>query len=206
MNYLAHLQLAAHTRSSLTGNLLGDFIKGPLPSPLAPEFDEGIWLHRKIDAFTDAHPEHRAAVACFEAPWRRFGGILVDMLYDHWLSVHWPQFCAEPLPRFLQHSYDQLLADHLLLADGLPAALKRMAEQNWIASYRHKEGLGRALNGIGHRLRRPVLLGDALTTLDEMDWHTCELGFLRFYPQLMAFSEQQLAHYRETGGHAGLRP
>lgn len=206
MNYLAHLHLAAHTRSSLTGNLLGDFIKGPLPSTLAPEFDEGIWLHRKIDAFTDAHPEHRAAVACFEAPWRRFGGILVDMLYDHWLSVHWPQFCAEPLPRFLQHSYDQLLADHLLLADGLPAALKRMAEQNWIASYRHKEGLGRALNGIGHRLRRPVLLGDALTTLDEMDWHTCELGFLHFYPQLMAFSEQQLAHYREMGGHAGLRP
>ncbi|WP_392399817.1 ACP phosphodiesterase [Aeromonas salmonicida] len=188
MNYLAHLHLAAHTRSSLTGNLLGDFIKGPLPSALAPEFDEGIWLHRKIDAFTDAHPEHRAAVACFEAPWRRFGGILVDMLYDHWLSVYWSQFCAEPLPRFLQHSYEQLLADHLLLADGLPAALKRMAEQNWIASYRHKEGLGRALNGIGHRLRRPVLLGDALTTLDEMDWHTCELGFLRFYPQLMAFT------------------
>jgi hypothetical protein len=29
--------------------------------------------------------------------WRRFGGILVDMLYDHWLSVHWPQFCAEPV-------------------------------------------------------------------------------------------------------------
>ncbi|CAJ1787400.1 Acyl carrier protein phosphodiesterase [Aeromonas salmonicida] len=198
MNYLAHLHLAAHTRSSLTGNLLGDFIKGPLPSALAPEFDEGIWLHRKIDAFTDAHPEHRAAVACFEAPWRRFGGILVDMLYDHWLSVHWPQFCAEPLPRFLQHSYDQLLADHLLLADGLPAALKRMAEQNWIASYRHKEGLGRALNGIGHRLRRPVLLGDALTTLDEMDWHTCELGFLRFYPQLMAFSSPTIARQAAT--------
>ena len=68
MNFLAHLQLAAHTRSSLTGNLLGDFIKGPLPTTLAPHFDEGIWLHRKIDAFTDSHPEHKGAVACFEAP------------------------------------------------------------------------------------------------------------------------------------------
>lgn len=206
MNYLAHLHLAAHTRSSLTGNLLGDFVKGPLPSTLGSAFDEGIWLHRKIDAFTDAHPEHRAAVACFEAPWRRFGGILVDMLYDHWLSLHWPRFGEEPLPRFLQQSYGQLLADHQHLPDGLPVALKRMAEQNWIASYRHREGLGRALNGIGHRLRRPILLGDALATLDDASWHNGEQGFLRFYPQLMRFSEQQLAHYRETGGHAGLLP
>ncbi|ATM00404.1 hypothetical protein CK910_19530 [Aeromonas sp. CA23] len=206
MNYLAHLHLASHTRSSLTGNLLGDFVKGPLPSTLGPAFDEGIWLHRRIDAFTDAHPEHRAAVACFEAPWRRFGGILVDMLYDHWLSLHWPQFGEDPLPRFLQQSYGQLLADHRRLPDGLPVALTRMAEQNWIASYRHREGLGHALNGIGHRLRRPILLGDALATLDDASWHSGEQGFLRFYPQLMRFSEQQLAHYRETGGHAGVRP
>ncbi|MGY3896487.1 acyl carrier protein phosphodiesterase [Aeromonas enterica] len=206
MNYLAHLHLSTHTQSSLTGNLLGDFVKGPLPSTLGPAFDEGIWLHRKIDAFTDAHPEHRAAVACFEAPWRRFGGILVDMLYDHWLSLHWSQFGEVPLPRFLQQSYGQLLADHQRLPDGLPVALKRMTEQNWIASYRHREGLGRALNGIGHRLRRPILLGDALATLDEASWHSGEQGFLRFYPQLMRFSEQQLAHYRETGDSAGLRP
>lgn len=196
MNFLAHLHLAAHTRSSLTGNLLGDFVKGPLPTGLAAHFDEGIWLHRKIDGFTDSHPEHKAAVACFEAPWRRFGGIIVDMIYDHWLSQHWEQFSAKTLSHFLQHSYDQLLADHQHLPDGLPLPLKRMAEQNWIASYRHKEGLGQALNGIGRRLRRPVPLGEALLTLDESQWQKCEAGFLRFYPALMAFSEQQLALFR----------
>lgn len=203
MNYLAHLHLAAHTRSSLTGNLLGDFVKGPLPTGLAAHFDEGIWLHRKIDAFTDAHPEHRAAVACFEAPWRRFGGILVDMLYDHWLSRHWQQFSQDPLPRFLQQSYGQLLADHARLPDGLPMALRRMAEQDWIASYRHREGLGQALNGIGRRLRRPLLLGEALHTLDEDRWHECERGFLRFYPEVMRFSERQLTHYRRGQDEAG---
>ena len=203
MNYLAHLHLAAHTRSSLTGNLLGDFVKGPLPTGLEPPFDEGIWLHRKIDAFTDAHPEHRAAVACFEAPWRRFGGILVDMLYDHWLSHYWQQFSQDPLPRFLQQSYGQLLADHARLPDGLPMALRRMAEQDWIASYGRREGLGQALNGIGRRLRRPLLLGEALHTLDEGRWRDCELGFLRFYPEVMRFSEGQLTHYRAGQGEAG---
>ena len=200
MNCLAHLHLAAHTRSSLTGNLLGDFVKGPLPTGLAAHFDEGIWLHRKIDGFTDSHPEHKAAVACFEAPWRRFGGIVVDMIYDHWLSQHWEQFSAKPLPHFLQHSYDQLLADHQHLPDGLPLPLKRMAEQNWIASYRHREGLGQALNGIGRRLRRPVQLGEALLTLDESQWQKCEEGFLRFYPALMVFSEQQLTLFRAAQG------
>ncbi|MCR3967658.1 ACP phosphodiesterase [Aeromonas veronii] len=200
MNFLAHLHLAAHTGSSLTGNLLGDFVKGTLPTGLAAHFDEGIWLHRKIDAFTDSHPEHKAAVACFEAPWRRFGAIVVDMIYDHWLSLHWGLFSTEPLPRFLQRSYEQLLADHPRLPDGLPLPLKRMAEQNWIASYRHREGLGQALNGIGRRLRRPVQLGEALLTLDESQWQTCEAGFLRFYPALMDFSQQQLAQYRTAQG------
>ncbi|HHQ4551493.1 TPA: ACP phosphodiesterase, partial [Aeromonas veronii] len=31
-------------------------------------------------------------------------------------------------------------------------------------------------------------------------WQTCEAGFLRFYPQLMAFSQQQLAQYRAAQG------
>lgn len=133
MNFLAHLHLAAHTRSSLTGNLLGDFIKGPLPTGLPAPFDEGIWLHRKIDAFTDAHPSHRAAVAGFEAPWRRFGGILVDMLYDHWLSLHWQQFSGAPQPRFLQQSYAQLLEDHHRLRRPLPLgeALLTLDEPRW---------------------------------------------------------------------------
>ena len=200
MNFLAHLHLAAHTGSSLTGNLLGDFVKGSLPTGLAAPFDEGIWLHRKIDAFTDGHPEHKAAVACFEAPWRRFGGIVVDMLYDHWLSQHWQAFSADPLPRFLTQSYGQLLADHHVLPGGLPLPLKRMAEQNWIASYQRKEGLAQALNGIGRRLRRPMPLGDALLTLDEAQWQGCEAGFLRFYPQLMHHSVQQLALLRADSG------
>ncbi len=128
------------------------------------------------------------------------------MLYDHWLSLHWPQFHDEALPHFLQQSYRHLLVDADILPDGLPLPLRRMAEQDWIASYQHKEGLAQALNGIGRRLRRPLPLGDALLTLKEAQWHGCEAGFLRFYPQLMSHSVQQLAHYRETGGHAGLRP
>ncbi|MGK4476080.1 ACP phosphodiesterase [Aeromonas molluscorum] len=191
MNYLAHLHLASHCDSSLTGNLLGDFIKGPLPSGLEPSLDAGIWLHRRVDAFTDAHPEHRAAVGCFAPPWRRFGAILVDMLYDHWLSLHWAHFSPAPLPLFLQQSYAALLADEARLPGGLPLPLTAMVRQNWLASYAELDGLTRALNGIGQRLRRPQPLGLALATLLPAQWHACEQGFLAFYPDLMRFTQQE---------------
>lgn len=195
MNYLAHLQLAQVSATSPAGNLLGDFVKGAVPDDLAPELAVGIRLHRRVDAFTDAHPEHRAAVASFEPPWRRFGGILADMLYDHFLSVHWSRFSAQPLPAFLDHSYAAVLdsrVEHpVLLPDGLPRPLRRMAEQDWLSAYASVDGLRQALDGIGRRLRQPVALGDGLDTLDVRQWRAIEAGFLRFYPQLMAFARDE---------------
>lgn len=118
------------------------------------------------------------------------------MLYDHWLSQHWQRFSSAPLPRFLAQSYGQLLLDHHSLPQGLPMALRRMAEQNWLASYQYREGVGAALNGIGRRLRRPVPLGEALHALDQARWTEAEHAFLHFYPELMRFCEAQIAAHR----------
>ncbi|MCK9260285.1 MAG: ACP phosphodiesterase [Azoarcus sp.] len=191
MNFLAHLHLAQVSNTSPAGNLLGDFVKGPVPSDLAPALATGIRLHRRVDAFTDAHHEHRAAVRCFEPPWRRFGGVLVDMFYDHWLTLHWDGFNTQSLDAFLRENYAVLLAGELhhpaLLPDGLPLPLRRMAEQDWLSTYRSVPGLRRALDGIGRRLRRPLELGASLDTLSEGQWAEMEAGFLRFYPDLIEF-------------------
>ncbi|PLX73229.1 MAG: hypothetical protein C0607_14265 [Azoarcus sp.] len=195
MNFLAHLQLAQVSRTSPAGNLLGDFVKGPLPADLAPALAIGIRLHRRVDAFTDAHHEHRAAVRCFEPPWRRFGGVLVDMLYDHWLTLHWDGFNTQPLDAFLRENYAALLASEArhpdVLPEGLPLPLRRMAEQDWLSTYRSEHGLRRALNGIGSRLRRPLELGASLDTLSDARWAEMEAGFLRFYPELVAFARDE---------------
>jgi len=191
MNFLAHLHLAQVSNTSPAGNLLGDFVKGPLPPDLPPELATGIRLHRRVDAFTDAHREHRAAVRCFEPPWRRFGGVLVDMLYDHWLTRHWDGFNPQALDAFLRENYAVLLAGELrhpaLLPYGLPLPLRRMAEQDWLSTYRSVHGLRRALDGIGSRLRRPLALGVSLDTLSDVQWDEMEAGFLRFYPDLIEF-------------------
>ena len=113
-------------------------------------------MHRKIDAFTDAH-EHRAAVAIsLQAPWRRFGGILVDMLYDHWLCLHWRQVHPQALPQFLGEMAE-LLADDVSTwglpppqADGATGLARLLSR---------REGLILTLNGIGCRLVLPLPLG-----------------------------------------------
>lgn len=194
MNFLAHLHLAEHSRTSPLGNLLGDFVKGPLAGDLAPELLLGIRLHRAIDRFTDTHAEHKAACTLFPAPWRRFAPVVVDMLYDHWLSRHWARFSPRPLGDFLDTHYQALLAARPYHAEhlphGLPLALRRMAEQRWLESYASREGIAMALDGIGRRLHRPLPLSAALAPLGEEEWQHIELGFLRFYPQLLAHTEQ----------------
>ena len=75
-------------------------------------------------------------------------------------------------------------------------ALRHMAEQDWLASYLYREGVGAALNGIGRRLRRPVPLGEALHALDQARWIEAEYAFLHFYPELTRFCEAQIAAHR----------
>lgn len=197
MNYLAHLHLADHTHTSPLGNLLGDFVKGPLPGDLPPELRLGIRLHRAIDVFTDRHPEHRAAVATLPPPWRRYGPILVDMLYDHWLSRHWARFEPGGLSPFLAKHYQGLLTSR----HPLPPPLRRMAEQQWLGSYIEWDGIARALDGIGLRLRRPLPLGDGARQLAAVSREHMEQGFLRFYPTLMGFAREEAERLkREEAG------
>ncbi|HWA32994.1 MAG TPA: hypothetical protein VG737_02640, partial [Cyclobacteriaceae bacterium] len=56
MNFLAHLYLSGDDADVMTGNFIGDFVRG---RHLAEQFGKkialGIDLHRAIDEFTDHH-------------------------------------------------------------------------------------------------------------------------------------------------------
>ena len=53
MNFLAHLHLAHLADSSLSGNLLADFVRGNPAEDYSPEVVDGIFMHRRIDVLTD---------------------------------------------------------------------------------------------------------------------------------------------------------
>ena len=186
MNWLAHLLLSEPNPAFRIGNLLPDLVPMSQLAQVAPDFRRGIDCHRRIDAFTDAHPIFRRSVARFPAPFRRFGGVITDVFYDHFLATGWEQFSARPLEDFAQEihaSFDGHLA-------GLPPEacwkLESIRAGRLLTSYRSREGVREALERIGHRLRRPFDLGAAAALLET---HSIEFrgDFAEFFPQLQRF-------------------
>lgn len=74
MNFLAHLHLAHLADSSLSGNLLADFVRGNPADEWPADVVEGIFMHRRIDVLTDNLPEVTEAKAWFRAETRRVAG------------------------------------------------------------------------------------------------------------------------------------
>jgi acyl carrier protein phosphodiesterase len=105
MNFLAHLYLADRRPDALLGSLMGDFVKGPLQGRFPPELTRALSQHRKVDAFTDAHPMVRVSRARMPPARRRFAGIMVDVFYDHFLALHWEDYADQPLEAFAHEVY-----------------------------------------------------------------------------------------------------
>ena len=182
MNYLAHFHLSYGDDQLLLGALLGDYIKGPLRGRLDPGLERGIWLHRKIDAFTDRHPPLRELQLDFAPPFRRYGGIMTDVVFDHFLSLHWRDFHHRPLHQFTGEVYRLLDARPLPHTDARQQA-ERLVRYDVLGSFHHWDTVEAALARIHTRLSRDNPLSGAAAEL-RRHYGELEKGFLDFYPQL----------------------
>lgn len=188
MNYLAHLHLGGSTPHQLLGSLYGDFVKGPLDGRWPKGIEAGIRLHRRIDLFTDTHPLVRDARALFPAARRRVSGILLDLFFDHCLARDWADYAEVPLPTFTGQVY-RVLADQAALPGALARIAPRMAEQDWLGSYREFDTLAAVVGGMSRRLSRPELLAGGFDELAER-YQPLSDHFRRFYPELQRFAAQ----------------
>ncbi|SUG39402.1 acyl carrier protein phosphodiesterase [Salmonella enterica subsp. arizonae] len=103
MNFLAHLHLAHLADSSLSGNLLADFVRGNPATHYPPDVVEGIYMHRRIDVMTDNLPEVREAREWFRHETRRVAPITLDVMWDHFfitpLDANFPRFSTSVVYR-----------------------------------------------------------------------------------------------------------
>ncbi|HVF84396.1 MAG TPA: ACP phosphodiesterase [Abditibacteriaceae bacterium] len=185
MNWLAHLLLSEPTPAFRIGNMLPDMLRLSDLNAMPTEFQCGIARHRAIDAFTDSHPVVRRSIERIQPPFRRWGGVLVDVFYDHFLARDWPLYSLVPLDDFAQQIYRDfdLCREHL--PPQLRAQFQQMKYDDWLCSYREIDGIETALRRIEGRLRKPFALHQATREL-ENNYDELADDFREFFPQLAA--------------------
>jgi acyl carrier protein phosphodiesterase len=189
LNFLAHLYLAEPTPLGLLGSLMGDFVKGPLHRRYPAALERALVQHRRIDAFTDAHPLVRASRNRVSATHRRFAGVLTDMFFDHFLARHWADYSVEPLAEFTSRVYALLDAQHALLPARLQHIAPSMRRGDWLGSYAQVASIETALDRMGSRLKRGNLLLGAGVQLREQ-YAAFEGDFRAFFPELVGFARR----------------
>lgn len=167
------------------GNLLPDWV-GPAELVGLPEgFQRGVARHRRIDAFTDAHPVVRRSVRRFEKPFRRYGAVLTDVFYDHFLAAGWCGHCAEALPleEFVSEFYESVETVRGSVPEQAWEVLEHMRRADWLGSYATVTGIEETLRRMSRRLRRPFDLAAAVKVL-EAEYEGFREDFEAFFPEV----------------------
>lgn len=180
MNFLAHAWLArGGSDDFLYGNLIADGVKGSDLSAWPVEVASGIRHHRRVDAFVDAHPVVLAARRRAPREYRRYAGIALDLVWDH--------FVARELELETQESRLVLRCYRVLSHRPAPARLEQMipalVSQDWLHGYADFAFTCNAVRGIGRRLSGPNRLA-ALVPWLEGDYGSLQHDFQRLWPEV----------------------
>ena len=195
MNWLAHVYLSSEEIDFRLGNLLADVVRGPARNAMSPAFQAGIRCHLAIDSFTDAHALVRRSKARLRPPHRRYAGILVDLFYDHFLAVHWPNFAETTLSDYVGLFYTQAQKAMPRLPTEARGLVEHMIAYDRLRSYRDIQGIEQALRRLSarwaQRFPRAAPLHEGVVELQD-HYTALEKDFLEFFPQLRAHVQSHL--------------
>jgi acyl carrier protein phosphodiesterase len=183
MNWLAHIALSEPTPAFRVGNVLADLLQITEIRQLPAAFQAGIARHRAIDSFTDKHPVFRQSVTRLDPQFRRYGFVVMDIFYDHFLSAHWSKHYATPLHDFVAQFHLDVEACRSEIPVDAYSILRRMRAANWLTSYGDVEGVRLTLNRMSLRLKRPFDLGRAADEL-QRSYEELAQDFADFFPQI----------------------
>jgi len=192
MNHLAHCFLSFGDEALLAGNFSGDFVKGHAWKAYPEAIQQGILLHRAIDAFTDEHELVRASIAQLRPYAGRYSGPLHDILADHLLARHWARHTAEKFDVFAERTYRQLEERVADLPDILQQRVPHMVAGRFLHGYQSRSGLEWVLERFRRRLPPDF---DPVALLNYFFRHIdlFSANFDAFFPDLVAHTQDFLA-------------
>lgn len=146
MNFLGHATFNLGNPEILVGNFIGDYVKGRKILETFPEnIKKGILLHRKIDAFTDQHPQVLKSKIYFRPAYRLYAGPCVDHLFDHFLAND-PYFypSSEDLLNFEKSVMEIIHEFEGILPESFRMLFPYLNAGKWLSDIKKIKGLERS--------------------------------------------------------------
>ncbi|WP_298420742.1 acyl carrier protein phosphodiesterase [uncultured Kordia sp.] len=191
MNFLAHIYLSHNDDEIKIGNFIADSIRGKKYKNYPAQIQRGILLHRHIDTFTDAHPTVRQSTRRLHKNYSHYSGVIVDILYDHFLAKNWKTYSDIPLETFVDDFYHLLEDNFDILPLNVQRLLPHMIHDNWLVSYASIEGITKVLEGMNRRTQNRSKMNLAVVELQEF-YDEFEAEFTSFFNELIEFSKQKI--------------
>lgn len=191
MNYLAHIYLSGDNNLVTIGNFIADGIKGKNYENYPKEIQTGILLHRHIDTFTDAHLTVRKSTKRLHSKYSHYSGVIVDILYDHFLAKNWHKYSKIPLNEYVDSFYDSLEEHYDILPLRIQKMMPYMIADNWLLNYASIEGISRVLDGMNRRTKNRSSMNEAVIELETF-YSEFEAEFCSFFDELITYSNQKL--------------
>ena len=186
MNYLAHTFLSGDSDEVRIGNFIGDYVKGS-NFRLYPEgIRKGIILHRHIDSFTDAHPVVRESIARLVPFYHKYAGVIIDIFYDHFLSVNWDFISSVPLPELAELTYRNLHDHYDILPETIKHFVPAFIFNRWLEAYNTIEGIEEVLRKMSVVTSLPDHTSDAIRSLED-HYEDYQNEFFTFFPDIVHY-------------------
>lgn len=186
MNWLAHLFLSEHNTDYQLGNLLADPLKGKAWPGASEKLQQGMQTHRRIDAFTDQHPQvQQSKQRLGRAGYLR--GVVIDIVYDHLLTQHWQQFATVEQPAFIDEFYSRATQIKNTLPTEASVFIESLMRSERLKKYTTLDELADAFirtdKRLSARLKKKETTIQYLPIIEKQLAHI-EKDFLTFFPLL----------------------
>lgn len=197
MNYLAHIYLSGDNETIRIGNFMADHIKGNKYKTYPEDIQKGVLLHRQIDSFTDGHKIARGSKRRLNERYGLYKGVIIDILYDHFLAKNWSLYSKTPLSDYTTAFYKLLMEHYEVLPEKIQYMSKYMIRDDWLASYAHKEGIQKVLSGMNRRTGGVSKMDLAINDL-ETHYDDFEHDFTLFFKELHDFTTGKLVEINQS--------
>lgn len=191
MNFLAHIYLSGENDLIKIGNFMADGIRGKQFEHFPEDVQKGILLHRFIDTYTDSHDIFRTSTKRLHDRYHHYAGVIVDIVYDHFLAKNWTKYSDEELELFVKRFYHSLHDNYEILTEKTQGLMPYMIERNWLVSYRTTEGIQHILTQMDRRSKNISQMQFAVEELIEF-YDEFEEEFTLFFEEMRVKAKEKL--------------